>query len=524
MTSLGRIILTLTIILASTLIANAEELKFSTIIHSLAFDKNMKLVPLNEKNIPLLQNDIIQNLRDRLDATGRESFDASSKRLFDKAGDDPGRQNWVRFILIASLNNNNKIADQSPIAIRNMRLAGLLSSKTKAPITAPEVLMGRFPEWLGPLDPALKFPFDRDFLGRLRPGYRYSADCAKNGVPIPPALKLNADNDPSSNAANGWQIATRDAAQLTAAGLTPAQAQLQIQSYLEPTQQPNLTNKTSKMYYWIPAKGAKNQGICIANPIMDDPAANEPRVTALGIICQSVAEKSKFPLKRRYASHACFWDNNGPLDSTTSHNFTDGSFLAPPEPLNAPPDTAVNLPDDNRCTECHAGDNAFVIMPHDANEIAFRSFDSLRPTNNFHDHSNWFVPLIQSNWPQNVYRSFSAGLSTNPNDANNCGGCHKFSNAGRLPNPKGINPRDDLTKFCWFLLPNFMTQSNSTSFSTPGAMAGKWDANPGGDHSGVPALFSACQALFPGNTYPVPVPNSPYPVDFNAWLQPNVLP
>lgn len=495
---------------------HAQELTGSTIIHSLAFDKDMKLVPLNESNIPQLQDGLIQKLRGQLDAATQRQFDVAAKQLMDKAGSDAGRQNWARFILISSLNNKTKSAEQAAIAIQNMRLASHLSSFTKDPITGQVVWKGGVPDWVGKLDPNLNFPFDPGFLGRLRPGYAYSADCAKNGVPVPPPLKLNADNDPSATAANGWKIATRNAMQLSSAGLTPAQAQLQIHSYLEPSQQPGLAKKISKMYYWIPPVKAAAQGICVANPIIDNPAAAEPRVTALGIICQSVDSG----VRKGYRSHACFWDNNGSLDSTTTHTLTDGSFLAPPEPLNAAPNPAVNLPDDNRCTECHAGDNAYVIMPNDANDIAFRSYDALHATKNFHDRANWFIPLVQSNWPQNVYRAYPAGLATNPNDNANCGGCHVPSFAGRLPEVQAVNPQNNLYKYCWFLLPNFLTQSHAPMFDTPGVMAVNWD--PVSNHSGVPALYNACKALFPGNTYPQPAASSAFPVDFNAWLKPNV--
>lgn len=522
MSTLKHLTLSACVALACSTSAKAQELTPSTVIHSHAFDKDMKLVPLNTSNIPQLQEGLIQKLRGQLDATTQARFDAAAKKLRDKAGEDPGRQNWVRFILVSSLNNKSKATGQTNIALQNIRLASHLSALTKDPITAPEVFKGKLPDWVGKLDPALQFPFDPGFLGRFKPGYAYAADCAKQGVPVPPPIKLNADGDPSSTAANGWRIATRTPAQLTAAGLTPAQAQLQIHSYLEPTQQPGLANKTSKMYYWIPPAKAANQGICIANPIIDVPAAAEPRVTALGIICQSVSAMPKFPITkgRPYRSHACFWDNNGSLDSTTSHSFTDGSFLAPPEPLTATPNPAIHLPDDNRCTECHAGDNAFVIMPNDANDIAFRSYDVAHPVKNFHDHSNWFVPLIQANWPQNVYRSFPAGIATNPNDPANCGSCHTSTFAGRLPAVQGVNPRDNLYKYCWFLLPNFLTQSHAPAFDTPGVMASNW--NPVGATSGVPALYSACQALFPGNSYPQPIAGSPYPANFNAWLKPNV--
>jgi hypothetical protein len=508
------------IALSCGLSAQAQELTHSTVIHSHAFDKDMKLVPLNAGNVPTLQDSLIQNLRGQLDATGQARFDAAAKKLMDKAGEDPGRQNWARFILIAALSSKAKTADQAKLSLQNIRLASHLSTLTKDPITAPEVFKGKLPDWVGKLDPAIAFPFDPGFIGRFRPGYAYAADCAKQGVPVPPPIKLNADGDLSPAAANGWQVATRNASQLAAAGLPAGKAQQQIHSYLEPSQQPGLANKSSKMYFWIPPAKAANQGICIANPIMDDPAAPEPRVTALGIICQSVSAKTKFPMRGAYRSHACFWDNNGSLDSTRSHSFTDGSFLAPPEPLTAMPNPAIHLPDDNRCTECHAGENAFVIMPDDANDMAFRSYDAVRPAKNFHDHSNWFIPLIQANWPQNVYRAYTAGTATNPNDGANCGGCHTSTFAGRLPSMQGVNPRDNLYKYCWFLLPNFMTQSHASAFDTPGAMSGNW--NPVGATSGVPALYSACKALFPGNSYPQPSAGSPFPVNFNVWLQPNV--
>jgi hypothetical protein len=507
---------------AANALAQETDLTFSTIIHSRAFDKNMRLVALDEKNIPQQQEIIIQKLRSKLDADAQRIYDAVSKALMAKASDNAGRQNWARFVLIAGLNEKFKLADRNGTAVLNIRLASLLSSKLKDPITAQMFFKHQYPDWMGRLDPAIDFQINPDVLGRLFPGYAYKQDCSNNGVPIPPPIKLNADNDLSPTAANGWQIATRDAAQLLADSLPASLAQQQIHSYLEPSQQPGLANKISKMYYWYPSKKSKNQGVCIANPIIDDPAAAEPRVTALGIICQSLTSKPVFtsikPFKR-YRSHACFWDNNGSLDSTVSHSFTDGSFLAPPEPLNATPNALLNLPDDNRCTECHAGDNAFVVMSGDMNDLALQKFDAAHPNSNIHDHANWFVPLVQADWPQNTFRSYSTGTATNPNDSANCGGCHNATFAGRLPHVQGVNARDNLYKFCWFMLPNFLTKNVNASFDTPGVMSGKWS---NGSPSGVTALYSACQALFPGNTYPQPVANSPFPANKNLWLKPNV--
>jgi hypothetical protein len=503
--------------------AQESDLTFSTIIHSRAFDKNMKLVVLDEKNIPQQQDILIQKLRSRLDGDTLKQYDAIAKDLMARAGDDRGRQNWARFILIAGLNEKFKMPESSKTALLNIRLASRLSSLLKDPITAQMFFKHDYPGWIGRLDPAIDFQINPDVLGHLFPGYAYTHDCANNGVPIPPPIKLNADNNLSDTAANGWQIATRDAAQLMADNLPASMAQQQIHSYLEPSQQPGLANKISKMYYWYPKITAKNQGVCIANPIIDDPAAAEPRVTALGIICQSLAPKKIFfpspKFGRPYKSHACFWDNNGSLDSTVSHSFTDGSFLAPPEPLNATPNALLNLPDDNRCTECHAGDNAFVVMSGDMNDLALQKFDTAHPASNIHDHSNWFVPLVQADWPQNTFRSYPAGLATNPNDPSNCGSCHKANYAGRLPQVQGVNPRDNLYKFCWFMLPNFLTKDVAMGFDTPGLMSTKWsNASP----SGADGLYTACQALFPGNTYPQPVANSAFPTTKDLWLKPNV--
>jgi len=523
--------------LVQTATAQDKPLRMSSAVHGVAIDGNNKLVVLNASNIPAMQEALIKRLRANFSGDALARFDKAAQDLMSRAGDNPGRQNWARFILIASLNKSKNLSEQNIIQAQNMRLASKLSSFTGDPIEAPNIMANKLPDWIGELDPQLLNPV----LGRLgdfrRYNDAYAADCIRRGVPIPPPLKMNADNDPSPTAANGWKIATRTPQQLADAGLPASKAQWQIHSYLEPSQtpaapgQPALANKISKMYYWFPDKAAKQQGLCIANPIIDVPGAAEPRVTAFGIICSSLSEritKITNPLGRRYVSHACFWDNNGSLRSDTTHALNDGSFLAPPEPLTAATVPGVHLPDDNRCTECHTGDKAFIVMTDpdlgidDANAIAVKAYDDAHPspTANFHNQSNWFVPLVQANWQQNTFRAYPAGVASNPNDPANCGSCHKPSTgyaAGRLPHVVGVNPRDNLYKFCSFMLPNFLTKSTDPTFDTPGLMHSYWSlAQPGG----VKPLYDACKSIFPGNSYPPDVGGNAFPPSISTWLQP----
>ncbi|MDE2385171.1 MAG: hypothetical protein KGO53_11185 [Alphaproteobacteria bacterium] len=533
------IVLAVSLLLLQSLQPQAQEapLRLSSVVHGMAFDAKGQPVRLDARNIPGIQQSMIARLRANLSGDAGAKFDTAAKSLMDKAGDDPGRQNWARMVLIESLNASNKPELKNQTHVENLRLASLLSTFTKDPITAPEVMKGKLPDWMAQLDPSLGF-IDRNIFGNIfgnigRYNNAYVNDCIKQGVPIPPPIKLNADASVSDTAANGWRVATRDNAELMVSNIPAAKRQLQMHSYLEPSQSAGLANKISKMYYWYPKPTATNQGLCIANPIIDDPAAMEPRITAFGIICSSLSKpvigKFGFPQKRRIPAHACFWDNNGNLDSTVTHSFADGSFLAPPEPLTAPLGDVGLLPDDNRCSECHTGEKAFIIMPDDANAIAVRRFDNdpIHAAHNFHNQSNWFVPLLPSTWPQNVYRAYTpTPADPDPNIAADCGGCHSPNMApaaGRLPNVVGVNPRDNLYKFCSFMLPNFLTKHSAPDFDTPGFMHNYWDlATP----AGVQTLYDSCKTLFPpnpaaaGNAYPHNVPTGPFPADIDTWLSP----
>jgi hypothetical protein len=102
----------------------------------------------------------------------------------------------------------------------------------------------------------------------------------------------------------------------------------------------------------------------------------------------------------------------------------------------------------------------------------------------------------------------------------NCGSCHNPNTglaAGRLPQVAGVLPRDNLYKFCSFMLPNFLTKANDPNFDTPGLMHNYWSvAQPGG----TKPLYDACKSIFPGTTYPPDVGGSAFPSSPINWLQP----
>lgn len=129
-------------------------------------------------------------------------------------------------------------------------------------------------------------------------------------------------------------------------------------------------------------------------------------ISALGIICLGTE-----------SSNACFFDAaNVPKDAKMDiEEFLGGADL-------------VN----GVCTDCHAGENLYVVHPSEPLNMA--------PDNRPQD---WYTPLIKPSWPQNPGPfTLLAQVPINPlppaNDAS-CLNCHKLGQAGRFPDILALN-------------------------------------------------------------------------------------
>ncbi len=458
-------------------------LQISSAVHGFFINTDGKQIKVTPEFILQTQDAYVQNLKRQLTPTMLPAYQKILDVISSTGSLSEADRVWSNAILIGFLLNTVKVADEPTVRSRNQSLLSSYAKLIGSPIASGDLAASKTPQWV-----KMKQIFTRDdiasivgrediasIVGNKGFRYSYSAKCKAAGVPVPPNwdAKINVADDVVS--ANGWK----------------KQGQLTTNYLTQPGQHPNAN---TIVYSYIPKTGPK--GLCIALPILQ----NDPGVTpntvidALGIICQGISTTGD-PNKSN--SKACFWDNNGDetLMANTNYKINSVAFKAPPK-----------LPDDNQCTDCHAGENAFIVHPGTPLEAAKKEFNKLN-TPNFTSQNNWYSP-VQPTWPINPEPA------AYPNGNGLCGSCHKASYAGRLPNvnPFGLGgtpPRDNLYKFCYFLLPNVLTQVVNPAVFNPGTMASHVASNS----ADVTTLYQSCKSLFPY-----------FPATQNEWLQPQTPP
>lgn len=149
------------------------------------------------------------------------------------------------------------------------------------------------------------------------------------------------------------------------------------------------------------ANSASPKGLCVALPRVAG-----SMISALGIICLGIE-----------SSNACFFDAaNVPVGSKMNiEDFQSGATLS-----------------NGVCTDCHAGENPYVVHP-------------AGPLNMWPDNQPraWYTPLIKPSWPQNPGPfGMLAQVPINPlppaNDGS-CLTCHKQGQYGRFPDILALN-------------------------------------------------------------------------------------
>jgi hypothetical protein len=176
----------------------------------------------------------------------------------------------------------------------------------------------------------------------------YQKTCIKNGVPVPPNW-----------GAAGWKEA----------GVVGA-------PFIENPQKAGL-------WYF---KGTAPAGICLGLPRYDNVA--NPTTKLFGIIC--MGEKKIKDANAEDRVGACFWDwddKPNPIPLTGQKvpltNFAAGAELGL----------------GGICSDCHAGENAFVVHPDDA---TFAKFDGV--TLPSLDAKAWYLPIgLKAAWPKNLF-------------------------------------------------------------------------------------------------------------------------
>jgi hypothetical protein len=149
------------------------------------------------------------------------------------------------------------------------------------------------------------------------------------------------------------------------------------------------------------AKSISPKGLCVALPRVSGSV-----ISALGIICLGTE-----------SSNACFYDAaNVPAGAKMNiEDFQSGGNLS-----------------NGVCTDCHAGENPYVVHPGGPLDMA--------PDN--HPQA-WYTPLIKPIWPQNPGPfGLLAQVPINslpPANDKSCLTCHKQGQAGRFPDILALN-------------------------------------------------------------------------------------
>jgi hypothetical protein len=163
------------------------------------------------------------------------------------------------------------------------------------------------------------------------------------------------------------------------------------------------------------------QGICMALP-RKDPTTGV--IQLLGIICQG---KGKLEgTKPRERAYACFWDNVDPETEETRITGTQEQLTASKQ-IDPALIKGGNRLKEN-CTNCHRGDNAFLIIPDSADS---RSMLDIGGTD---ADRGPYIPIGKSNW-KNTPLSSNLKKALSP-PGQGCQRCHSI--AGVVPNSDGI--------------------------------------------------------------------------------------
>jgi hypothetical protein len=199
-------------------------------------------------------------------------------------------------------------------------------------------------------------------------------------------------------------------------------------------------------------------GVCLGLPRHEE-GANTGR--PFGVICMGIQTRK-----------ACFFDNvNGEnirlnVPKKLSE-FASGARLA--------------TNGQGVCTDCHAGENPFVVHPEDR---AFSKVLSIiRP-------SGWTEPIVAASWPQNPGPTNLLDAVSSPGQ---CNSCHQAGSAGRFPDVS-----TQLPKYCSVVLPFAIKNTMPPSYASPK------EKNQYTAH--VNALLAACSAPPTGGGVDVPVP------------------
>lgn len=150
------------------------------------------------------------------------------------------------------------------------------------------------------------------------------------------------------------------------------------------------------------------EGVCLALPryaVSGDRASDQ--ALPLGIICLGTR-----------TNKACFFDNPNGREFTRNREVSINEFRGGVD---------LVLNGQGKCTDCHAGENPFIVHPDKPAFEDFRAFGT-----------GWYEPLVSAMWTQNVgptvlLDAIPPGPAGPGEFPGACTDCHQFGNGGRFP-------------------------------------------------------------------------------------------
>ena len=334
--------------------------------HGAMFDKDGKEIQVTQEFIKEAQKFYLDTLLKQADENQIAMFEQKQKRLFSGQQWDDRSELYARSALIEWLINEIQHINADKI-YGNLKLLGRkltspdfqidssIRSNNARPFELPDALKDLLFEEGLTGSEAGSITLFSTTLG----GAAYLAECNNAGVPTPPDWGTN--QWVSRGVLNDEFIS--------------ASLEAEVFTY----------------------ESSAPEGVCIALP-----RSQGNTISLLGIICLG-----------KTSSNACFWDNQ---QNDQGFEIQKGTVVSINQFAGGGDLFAGS---GGVCTDCHAGENPYVIHPNTALGLPNLSDLTLKA-------DNWYKPLVHPNWPQNAVPSNVNGT---------CNICHVQNGpGGRFPN------------------------------------------------------------------------------------------
>jgi hypothetical protein len=189
------------------------------------------------------------------------------------------------------------------------------------------------------------------------------------------------------------------------------------------------------VYYHI---SEEPRGLCMALPRAD---AVTGVIGLLGVICQG-----------NDSSRACFWDNDGPVQPGAEAKIIENF------------ESAKELVDgDDRCTDCHRGENIFIVHPNSPLDIDIRVYGAgwvFDRNTSFLQAKDLVRPIVYGNWENKLADAFPEVTG----DETSCITCHQ---AGEIGGRLGALDNEYYCEVMWHALSDPDQNKRTMPFSSP---------------------------------------------------------